>query len=267
MTLTLYRERRLPWTMGAGCTRCVLAHSPSETEVRAAIREEVHHLRVGLRLQEKKQRERRAADAGNVLDGIVRAASSSTSCGGLNEVVLEAPLRVQSGTNQREHAAVATRGCTPPRQQSDGHTRQPVDGQTKQRDEAGPSIAGASIPSNAMKRGPPPRLAAREPHAGPVRERSRVPVRSRASLKAPHDDPPRVEPEATAISVPASQDPSPSQSRKEDRASVHPPLSLNSSCSTFGLVKPSALWQRRYGQSSGHPSFLKVPYVPKDAPR
>ena len=31
--------------------------------------------------------------------------------------------------------------------------------------------------------------------------------------------------------------------------------------------KPSALWQRRYGQRASHPSFLKVPYVPKDAPR
>lgn len=66
-----------------------------------------------------------------------------------------------------------------------------------------------------------------------------------------------VAPEATAIAV----------SLPGPRDASHPQTSCVAPAEKHCADKPSALWQRRYGQRASHPSFLKVPYVPKDAPR
>ena len=210
--------------MGAGCTRCISVRSPTEPEFRASVREEIQHLRVGLKLHEERQRQKVTPRTTNtsqepvvVLDDIVRAQSASSASGGSSEL----QSKLKSGPEKLGISSIQ-------------HERS----QRANRDEFATEVKALTETNHV-----------------------RIQVRSRSCLKALRD-PPQQQPMPTAAPL-VRTDSSTIEPDKPPLLKNEATSAMRISCATFGSNEPSALWQRRYGPQAVRLQVLKVPYVPK----
>ena len=237
--------------MGAGCTRCIAIRSPTEAEFHASVREEIHHLRVGIKLQEKRRASQKISppldtfeETVVVLDDIVRAESTAESTAssrdGSNELVSgtekfgSARERSQNGNGDK-----CTKQVEAPMGTSLGHT------------------AGACLPTASRLAGQP---AQEGLDPGAIGKECAISKGTTNSMVSNQHHRVQVRTVKTLKELPPRQ-----QLKSAPPAQQSPTTSVRVPCATFGSDKPSALWQRRYGVRVVHPSFLKVPYVPKDA--
>ena len=219
--------------MGAGCTRCISIRSPTEAEFHASVREEIQHLRVGIKLQEKHRASQKISPQLDtlqepvvVLDDIVRAESTAESTASSRDESNE----LVSGTEKFGSASL-------PRERS----------QSGNGDKCAKQVEAPMGTSKGLD-------------PGAIGKECAMSKATTNSMISSHHHRVQVRNVKTLKELPPRQ-----QLKSAPPAQLSPTTSVRVPCATFGSDKPSALWQRRYGVRVVHPSFLKVPYVPKDA--
>lgn len=266
-----------PARMGAGCTRCIVATSSPEA---LPLQDEGQAVRRGVAVPVIHRRNVKK-NLIPVLDEIARNALEKRRG---RELDLEIGSQTQSQAAESRSSSVFSRDSTPPRNSSANSNR------PKERpEESSRSTSGKSPVSHFTAR------SESDDESG-SRARNRIAVVNRERMQALKLKPlPGKDEKTSTVAVPTvTRSASSSSAAAKDAifddaiklsrstppvdAASTPKDPMSSSCSSsFSSLSshklPSALWLRRYGKRASHgegglptppPSFLRVPYLPKD---